>query len=83
MHAPVRAVGVDIRLDRIHHRPAGSAAVEPVLLDIVALPGTGGCGKTTLPRIAAGLRRQSSAAVRIGSDAVDALRTAGLATSAR
>ena len=80
MHVPVRAAGVDIRLDQIHHRYAGSTAVESVSLDIaagelVALLGPSGCGKTTLLRIVAGLLRQSDGTVRIGGDVVDALPT--------
>ena len=80
MQAAVRAPGVDVVLDQVHHRYAGSTAVESVSLEIragelVALLGPSGCGKTTLLRIVAGLLRQSGGHVRIGTDVVDALPT--------
>ena len=80
MQAPLRAPGVDVVLDQIHHRYAGATAVESVSLDIpagelVALLGPSGCGKTTLLRIVSGLLRQTRGTVRIGADVVDALPT--------
>ena len=77
MQALLRAPGVDVVLDQIHHRYAGATAVESVSLEIpagelVALLGPSGCGKTTLLRIVAGLLRQSGGAVRIGAEVVDA-----------
>ncbi|MEH3086568.1 MAG: ABC transporter ATP-binding protein [Xylophilus ampelinus] len=74
------AAGVAVELDEIHHRYAGSVAVESVSLQIrpgelVALLGPSGCGKTTLLRIVAGLMRQSGGRVRIGGEVVDALPT--------
>jgi putative spermidine/putrescine transport system ATP-binding protein len=80
MQAPVRNTAVGVALDQIHHRYAGSTAVESVSLDIlpgelVALLGPSGCGKTTLLRIVSGLLRQSSGHVRIGGEIVDALPT--------
>ncbi|CAN7770709.1 ABC transporter ATP-binding protein [Variovorax sp. LjRoot84] len=80
MQATDRAPGVDVVLDQIHHRYAGSTAVESVSLQIragelVALLGPSGCGKTTLLRIVSGLLRQTGGAVRISGDVVDALPT--------
>ena len=80
MQAIDRAPGVDIVLDQIHHRYAGSTAVESVSLhipagELVALLGPSGCGKTTLLRIVSGLLRQTGGTVRIGADVVDALPT--------
>jgi putative spermidine/putrescine transport system ATP-binding protein len=80
MQAAERAPGVDVVLDQIHHRYAGATAVESVSLaipagELVALLGPSGCGKTTLLRVVAGLLRQTSGSVRIGSEVVDALPT--------
>ncbi|MCZ2496556.1 ATP-binding cassette domain-containing protein [Xylophilus sp. Kf1] len=80
MQSPAQTTGVGVNLDQIHHRYAGSTAVESVSLDIpagqlVALLGPSGCGKTTLLRIVAGLLRQSGGHVRIGGERVDDLPT--------
>ncbi len=80
MQSPVRAPGVDVVLDQIHHRYAGATAVESVSLaipagELVALLGPSGCGKTTLLRVVAGLLRQTGGTVRIGTEIVDALPT--------
>ena len=42
--------------------------------EFLTLVGPSGCGKSTLLRIIAGLERQSSGSVQIGSQAVDHLR---------